>query len=552
MAFNFFKKFLVSICFVIISSLNCNAIVSDESLEKISQEFEQILEESRQKLNVQGCTAVIARKDKIVKIICCGTTDINNPKKITPKTMFPLSSLTKNITAMLVAALVDDGVLSFDDKVRKYLPAFFIGNEDISQKFTIRDLISHRSGFHHFLGNSLWHCGYTYEQMINSLKYINNVSGFRKKYGYQNIIFGIIGDVVEAATGKTFDELVHKYLFSKMELRDTSTRPLYIEASWFEQVKYNFKEYGLLHTLKNLFTVKTHSTATNHIIFKGKRLACQPNDYFQRVMATSGVSMSGEDFGSWLRLLLGRGSFNGDCIVSEKNYTELISNHVNITGLKEDNQVFPIDRLRNPYYGMGFFGAEYVDNDATNGSPVFFHMGGVCGACTFFAFSPNDDISVGVLANTGGTDKTIFSELMVWEFLDRVYGYKKINWIQTELDFKKKIAAEKTKNMEELESSNPGPHAKLTEYVGIYTNKIYGDIKVSTKNDTIIIDNGIKKAVLKHLNRDIFVLNGFDFCDDIFDRDEIVSFYRNEKGIFDRMYISCLSENKAVFEKKQF
>ncbi len=550
MMFNFLKKFSIFLWLVIVYSLDCCAVVSDESLEKISKEFEQTLKENIQRLNVQGCTAVIARKDKIVKIVCCGTTDMNNPKEITPQTMFPLSSLTKNITAMLVAALVDDGVLSFDDKVRKYLPGFFIGNDDISEKFTIRDLISHRSGFHHFLGNSLWHCGYTYEQMVSSLKYINNVSGFRKKYGYQNVIFGIVGDVVEAATGKTFDELVHKYLFSKMALKDTSTRPLYVESSWFEQVKYNFKKHGFLYTLKNLFTIKTHSIVTNHIIFNGQKLTCQPKDYFQRVIATSGVSMSGEDFGNWIRLLLGRGVFDGNSIVSEKNYAELESNHVNITGLKKDNQVFPPNRLRNPYYGMGFFGAEYVDNNATNGSQIFFHMGGICGACTFFAISPSDDISIGILANTGGTDKTIFSELMAWEFFDRIYGYKKIDWAQTELDFKNKIEAEKKRSMEELENSNPGSHAKLTEYVGVYTNKIYGDVKVSIKNNSIVIDNGIKKAVLKHLNRDVFVLNSFDFCDDVFDRDEIVIFYPNKKGVFDSMYISCLNENKAIFEKR--
>lgn len=535
--------------FIVIFSINSWANISDEFLDQILQEFQKTLAEAKEKLQIQGCVAVIAKKDRIIRTICLGTTNMNKPEQIKPYTMFPLSSLTKNITAFVTAALVDEGIISFDDKVRKYLPGFFIGNDDISEKFTIRDLISHRSGFHHFLGNSLWHCGYSYAQMINSLKFINNVSGFRKKYGYQNVIFGIIGDVMEAATGKTYDELVNKYIFSKIHLQNSSTRPLYIEASWFEQLKYNLKTYGFWYALKNICNIKTHHVVNNHILYKGNRTVCKMNDYYQRIPATAAISMSGDDFGQWLRVLLNEGTFGKDIIVSKKNYNELIKNHINITGLKRDNQTFPTERLRNSYYGMGIFGADYGNSDGTNSRKILFHMGGVYGACTFFAYSPADGIAIGVLANTGGNDKTLFSELMCWDFLDRVFGLEKKDWIQTELDFKSKIEAEKKRNTEELEETNPGPHAKLIKYTGTYTSKIYGNINIAVENNTLVINNGIKKAALKHLNRNIFLLNGLEFCDDTFDRDEFVIFYENNNGEFDRTLISCMDENQTVFTK---
>ncbi|MDR2074927.1 MAG: serine hydrolase [Holosporales bacterium] len=540
-----FKKIVV---FVLLISVSYAASISDEQVKQSAMALEPHFRQAMKKLRVPGAAFVVARKGKIVHTACFGIAN-ENGENVEKDTMFALSSLTKNVTAIIVGALIDEGKLNFDDKVRKYLPNFFIGNEDISSKFTIRDLISHRSGFKHFLADSLWSSGHTKQQMMNSLRYINNVSGFRKKYGYQNIIFGIIEDVLERATGKTYEQLVEEYIVSKLQLQNTSALPLYVSGSWFELFKHSIKRYGFWHTLKNIFSIKRKKITTTHTTFMDKVVPLKQNDYFQRVIATAGVSMSIEDLGVWLKMLLGKGSVDKSLVTTTKTFEELSSNQVKIEDIKDDSLSFPPNRLSDIHYGMGFFNALFSDN-GLNAHRIWFHMGGVYGTSTFLAFSLADDISICVMCNFGSVAVTTFPELMTWKFFDICFNFKDVDWAQFEIDHKARSKKEREVIQKTYEENNPGPHAALDQYSGTYTCKIYSDIKVYTKKDCLIIDNGIRKAKIEHVNNNIFKFRCSEMCENYYDTDEYVVFYRGQNGKFDQMYISCFGENQNIFEKK--
>ncbi len=528
--------------------VSSNAVVSDNNLKQNIQKFEKVVESAMARLKIPGCAFVVVRKGAVIHEACFGYAMLGE-KKVTKQTMFPLSSLTKNVTAVVTGCLVDDGLISFDDPVRKYISDFFIGNEYISSKFTIKDLISHRSGFKHFLADSLWRSRYDKKQMINSLRYINDVKGFRKKYGYQNIIFGIVEEVMEAASGQTYDDLVDKYVISKMQLEHTSTKPLFVVNSWFEQFKYNIKNFGLWHAVCNLFSIKTRDVVTNYTVFDNQVVAYPLTDYFQRVKATAGVSMSIQDLGSWLRMLLGQGTVNHNVVISQKSFDVLTANQVDITNLKEDNIMFPKNRLSDLHYGMGFFNGLYSD-EGKNARRVFFHMGGVYGVSNFFAISPDDDLAVGILCNLGGTDRTIFPELMIWQFFDMCFGYPEVDWAKTEIDSQLKMEKDKVRIHNEIVDKNPGPHAKLEKYVGVFNSDIYGNITISLKNGNLWLDNGISQTKLMHLNQHIFEIDPRDLCENYMDRKEYVVFYPDANNKFDNVLVTCWDENKTVFKRK--
>jgi CubicO group peptidase (beta-lactamase class C family) len=61
-------------------------------------------------------------------------------------TLFGIASNSKAFTSASLAILVDEGKIKWDDKVIKYLPNFKMYNEYVTQEFTIRDLLTHRSG----------------------------------------------------------------------------------------------------------------------------------------------------------------------------------------------------------------------------------------------------------------------------------------------------------------------------------------------------------------------------------------------------------------------
>jgi CubicO group peptidase (beta-lactamase class C family) len=66
-------------------------------------------------------------------------------RKVDANTLFGIASNSKAFSASL-AILVDEGKIKWDDKVIKYLPNFKMYNEYVTQEFTIRDLLTHRSG----------------------------------------------------------------------------------------------------------------------------------------------------------------------------------------------------------------------------------------------------------------------------------------------------------------------------------------------------------------------------------------------------------------------
>lgn len=527
-----------------------NSTISDELIKQSAIALEKSIEDGMSKIRVPGCSFVVVRSNKVIHTKSFGKANENTP--VDNATIFPLSSLTKNVTSIIAGALVDEGIIKFDDKVRQYLPDFFIGNEDISSRFTIRDLISHRSGFTHFLGDSLWSAGYTKQQMVNSLKYIKNISGFRKKYGYQNIIFGIIEDVFESATKQTYNQLLNKYVGSKFPKNTISADPLITKKSFIDHFKYDYKTYGFIHALKNMFNYSSQKVVTNYSIYENKLIDLPMNDYFQRVNATAGVSMSSNDLGMWIQMLLNRGEFGGKKIVSEKVFDELTSKQVEITGLKDDDIVFPKNRLKNSYYGMGIFSSNYIDENHKDGKRIFFHMGGVHGANTFFAYCPQEDVAIAIVCNLGGSATTIFTELMTWQFLDKCFGYKDYNWTQLELDFKKKNNEMKDSYHKELLEQNPAPHEKLEKYCGKYTSKVYGKVLVQLSgNDLILHNNDIKHTTLRHVNANIFEFYTPDIFEQFTDNKSYVAFFQDDLKAFNSLRISNFHDSESDFIKEK-
>ena len=557
------KTFLLGVVvfFTIGSSL---AKLSEEKIEESCQKLDTIMKNGIEKLNIPGAILVVARHDKIVHKAVFGkdTIDSNNPENLTEQTLFPASSLSKNVASILVGALVDDGKIKLDDKVKKYLPDLILGNAELTKEITVRDLISHRSGFKHFTAESLFVADYSNEKILDSLKILQPKLGkFRREYGYQNIIFGIVGLVLEKATGENYESLVKKYIFDKMEMSESSAIPLKYETGFFayagyrlRQIGANIKAVGFFKAIKSylydIFSHKSKKITTNHSRYRETIYPLAKNDFFQRFPATSGISMSANDFAKWLEMLANKGTYRGKVIVSEKVFKELNSPMISMDNIKDDDVSFCKERFdRNGLsYCSGIFSTNYFDS-GKNPHKVWFHMGGTYGVSQFLAYSPEDDVSIGIMCNLGGVSHTLFAEYMVLQFLDLCFDFSKIDWIQKDIDRKNNFA-EKAKKYRENLNSNLMPMDNIDRYVGVYNSDLYGDIKISKENDHLTLNNGIRKVVLKHLNGNIFEFPSKDILLSFFDSDDYIVFYKDQYGNYDSMRISCFHENDAVFKRR--
>jgi CubicO group peptidase (beta-lactamase class C family) len=120
-------------------------------------------------------------------------------------TLFGIASNSKALQAHPYI-LVDEGKIKWDDKVIKYLPNFKMYNEYVTQEFTIRDLLTHRSGLGLGAGDlMIWPDGsnFTATDIIQNLQYLKPVSGFRTKYDYDNLLYIVAGEVIHVVSGKS-------------------------------------------------------------------------------------------------------------------------------------------------------------------------------------------------------------------------------------------------------------------------------------------------------------------------------------------------------------
>ena len=97
-------------------------------------------------MGATGMTAAVLIDGKVVYSGALGKIEAGKPAPVTPETLFPIASISKAFTTTALAILVDEGKLSWDDPVRKYIPEFAMYDPWVSDHFTVRDALTHRSG----------------------------------------------------------------------------------------------------------------------------------------------------------------------------------------------------------------------------------------------------------------------------------------------------------------------------------------------------------------------------------------------------------------------
>ena len=166
--------FLLVICLLALNNSNAQKTPLDSVdiyLDQVIKDFELV-----------GLSVGIVQNDTVIYSKGFGLREIGKDPKVNGQTSFGIGSISKSFTALTLGFLVDEGKISWDDRVKDYLPYFKLYDPYVSVNFTIRDLLTHRSGLKDFSGGTLWyHSDYSRVEIIKRLKYLKPVAGFREK-----------------------------------------------------------------------------------------------------------------------------------------------------------------------------------------------------------------------------------------------------------------------------------------------------------------------------------------------------------------------------------
>lgn len=169
-------------------------------------------------VNSPGCALAVIKNGEILYSRGYGVADLEHDIPITTSSVFYVGSVSKQFVTMCVLLLEEEGKLSLDDNIRKYLPWF----PDYGTPITIRHLIHHTSGIKDYL--SLWNkSGRSYldympedevYKMICDQKELNFTPG--EEHRYSNSCYFLLWFIIERASGTTLKQYAHENIFKPL------------------------------------------------------------------------------------------------------------------------------------------------------------------------------------------------------------------------------------------------------------------------------------------------------------------------------------------------
>lgn len=427
--------------------------VFSQNLDEKLREIDAYAQQSMKDWNQPGMAIAIVKDDKVVFAKGYGVREIGKPEKVDENTLFAIASNSKAFTTAALAILIDEGKIGgWDDKVSKYLPNFQLYDPYVSDNLTIRDIVSHRVGLDTFSGDLLWYeTTYTNDQILNRVKYLKPVRGFRTGFGYQNLMFIAAGKIIENVSGMTWQNFVRTRILNPLGMTG---------------VKTSVKDYR-----------PGDNVAVPHNESGGK-LRALPQGVVDGAAGAVRINASVSDLSKWIRLQLNHGEFEGKRIFSQKNGWEMHQPAVILPISEAAAKANPTRHFNA--YALGWNVYDY------HGRKIVNHGGGLDGMLSKTVLIPEENVGFVVLTN----GETPVYNIMQQKIIDVLLDAPKRDYNAESLkrdEAAKKADAEEIRKVDAARVPNTKPSLTLSNYAGKYTDKLYGDATVTEENGHLVL-----------------------------------------------------------------
>lgn len=246
------------------------------------------------KHEVAGAVTLVVSKDKVVDVQAVGEADLASHRPMTPDAIFWIASMTKPITATAVLMLQDEGKLSVDDPVSKYVPEL-AGLKTPSGKpanLSLRHLLTHTSGMAEASGEQA-RAAKALADLIPA--YAAKPTQFEPGSKWQYCQSGIntLGRIVEVVSGQSLPDFFDKRLFEPLGMKDTTFYP---SADQVKRLATSYKR-----TDDGKLEPATISILAGH----------EPSARDRYPAANGGLFSTAADYGRFCRMLLNDGALDG-------------------------------------------------------------------------------------------------------------------------------------------------------------------------------------------------------------------------------------------------
>lgn len=424
---------------------------------------------------IPGMAVAVVKDGEIIYAKGFGEKKLGEGERVDEHTLFGIASVSKNITAAALAMLVDEGKISWDTPVVDVIPWFKLKDPWITSQVTVRDALTHQVGLGRMIGNRLqFMSGHSRDDLIRALRYMDFEKPFRASYVYSNMMYSVAGQVIEYASGLTWDEFLKQRIFDPIGMNsNTSVRSITAQSN----------------------------AAWPHQYIEGEVVPIARRNW-DNAGPAGGINASVTDVAKWLILQMGEpGVYQGKRLVSARQMAEIQRPQV------------ARPSSGNPYgsqlsYGLGWNILDY------RGHRVLTHGGATDGFNTAAYMMPELNLGIIVVGNAFNQLGDAIAYTVMDAFVNQTASGSH-NVVET--DHLRRYITNYRRNFDAATKAREAIHAArklgtqtalpLASYVGRYTHPAYQMVDVREGEQGLEIrlwENEEVVADLEHWHHDTF------------------------------------------------
>lgn len=363
----------------------------------------------RETFGVPGAAVALVEGDRVVAARGFGVRDVLCGEPATPETRFRIGSVTKSLTVALLATLVDDGVLGWDDRVADLLPGFQAPTPGLTASLRLRDLLGMGSGIAEAIGAGVDTVeflmsagGLTATDVVRSAAHLPVIAGPGEIFSYNNTLVAVAAYAGIVAAG--WDDAPAEDVYAA-KVRERVLVPAGMLGA------------GIADDPAALGA----DVATGHGRDLLGRVGPTPCIAINGVGPAGNGAAGAADLGRWVATQLGQGVAPGG---------RQVVSAAQVAAWQQPGVAIPLDAFGDPglvgdvvarHYAMGWMVETFAD-----GRRLIGHGGGIDGFATYVGFVPEAGVGLAVVANLEpGTGGSTFAASVACRFLARACGFNR-------------------------------------------------------------------------------------------------------------------------------
>lgn len=232
-------KFKLTATTLLISLTSSFGIAQEQDL---STRIEAHLNQQVESQSIPGLAAVVVRDGQVVYLGAHGVTSLDSRELLTPEHVFPMASLSKTFVAAAISQLVDAGKLDLNAPVVNYLPYFQLADSRAGE-IRLVQLLNHTSGMpnatEYGYDDPQFNKG-ALEDWVRQMDQLSLVSDPGQQFGYSDLAYEVLGDVIAKVSGVTFEQYMQANFFEPLGMKDSSF--------FYPDIKEELRTFGHINT----------------------------------------------------------------------------------------------------------------------------------------------------------------------------------------------------------------------------------------------------------------------------------------------------------------